>query len=206
MVCSLTWPPRAYTNRSSVAENKGIDDSVDSLSPFLTKYLVTAGDLIQFAGAVGLSNCPGAPQLQFLAGRPNATFPADDHTVPEPQDSVASILSRMDDGGFSPEELVYLLASHSVARADDVDPTLQQLPFDTTPFTFDSQFFLETLLVGTGFPGSGTGNVGEVTSPLPEQTELRLQSDFALARDNRTACTWQSLISELLCTQKLTCS
>ena len=182
--------------------NNGIEDSVNDLAPFLQRYLVTAGDLIQFAGAVGLSNCPGAPKLQFLAGRPNATFPADDGTVPEPQDSVDSILARMADGGFSSDELVYLLASHTVARADDVDPGFEQLPFDTTPFTFDSQFFLETLLVGTGFPGSGTGNIGEVTSPLPDQTELRLQSDFALARDNRTACTWQSLISELLYTQK----
>ena len=35
-------------------ENAGIDDSVDALSPFLTRHLVTAGDLIQFAGAVGM--------------------------------------------------------------------------------------------------------------------------------------------------------
>ena len=25
---------------------------------------------IQFAGAVGVSNCPGAPQLDFFLGRP----------------------------------------------------------------------------------------------------------------------------------------
>ena len=181
---------------TNFAANLGIDDSVDALSPFLQTHNVTAGDLIQFAGAVGVSNCPGAPRLEFLAGRPNATFPADDGTVPEPQDSVDKILARMADGGFSSDELVYLLASHTVARADDVDPHFKQLPFDTTPFTFDSQFFLETLLVGTGFPGNDSGNVGEVASPLPAETELRLQSDFVLARDNRTACTWQSLISE----------
>lgn len=35
-------------------ENAGIDDSVDALSPFLTRHDVTAGDLIQFAGAVGM--------------------------------------------------------------------------------------------------------------------------------------------------------
>ena len=34
-------------------ENAGIDDSVNALSPFLTRHAVTAGDLIQFAGAVG---------------------------------------------------------------------------------------------------------------------------------------------------------
>jgi manganese peroxidase len=39
---------------------------------------------IQFAAAVGVSNCPGAPRLEFLLGRPKATRPADDLTVPEP--------------------------------------------------------------------------------------------------------------------------
>ena len=33
--------------------NDGIDEAVDALKPFLTRHLVTAGDLIQFAGAVG---------------------------------------------------------------------------------------------------------------------------------------------------------
>lgn len=33
--------------------NNGTDDAVDHLSPFLTRHNVTAGDLIQFAGAFG---------------------------------------------------------------------------------------------------------------------------------------------------------
>lgn len=60
--------------------------------------------------------------------------------------------------------------------------------------------FLEVLLKGTGFPGSDN-NVGEVASPLPltsgtDTGEMRLQSDFALARDERTACFWQSFVNE----------
>lgn len=39
---------------TNFAANAGIDDSVDALSPFLTRHLVTAGDLIQFAGALGM--------------------------------------------------------------------------------------------------------------------------------------------------------
>ena len=34
----------------------------------------------------------------------------------------------------------------------------------------------------------------EVDSPIPESGEMRLQSDFALARDARTACEWQSMV------------
>lgn len=38
--------------------NIGTDDPVNNLLPFLAKHPVTAGDLIQFAGTVALSNCP----------------------------------------------------------------------------------------------------------------------------------------------------
>lgn len=136
--------------------NNGISDSVDALLPFLASHNVTAGDLIQFAGAVGITNCPGAPRLEFKAGRPNATAAAPDGLIPEPQDSVDKILARFaDGGGFTPDEVVALLASHSIARADHVDESVAPAPFDSTPFTFDTQFYLETLLKGTGFPGTG---------------------------------------------------
>jgi cytochrome c peroxidase len=142
--------------------NNGIADSVDELLPFLQKHnTITAGDLIQFGAAVGFSNCPGAPRLEFRAGRPNATAPAPDGLIPEPQDSVDAIFERFKDGGgFTPDEVIALLASHSVARADHVDETVPAAPFDSTPFTFDSQFFVEVLLKGVGFPGT-TNNTGE---------------------------------------------
>ncbi|KAF8583233.1 class II peroxidase [Ramaria rubella] len=183
--------------------NLGINDSVEALLPFLaTHNSITAGDLIQFAGAVALTNCPGAPQLEFLAGRPNATAPAPDGLIPEPQDSVDKIIARFaDGGGFTPDEIIALLASHTIARADHVDPNLDAAPFDSTPFTFDTQIFLEVLLKGIGFPSNATNNTGEVSSPLPigegdNVGELRLESDFLLARDPRTACTWQGFVNE----------
>ncbi|VDB85464.1 unnamed protein product [Peniophora sp. CBMAI 1063] len=173
--------------------NGGIDDIVDAQTPFVQAHpQISVGDFIQFAGAVGVSNCPGAPRLQFLLGRKNATRPAQDLTVPEPFDSVTSILNRFDDAGFTPAEVVALLASHTVAAADLVDPTIPGTPFDSTPFTFDTQFFVETQLRGTLFPGNGS-NQGEVQSPL--HGEIRLQSDSELARDSRTACLWQANVN-----------
>ncbi|KAJ3873747.1 manganese peroxidase [Lentinula edodes] len=186
------------------AANLGISDSVNDLAPFLAsgKFpTITAGDMIQFGATVAVGLCPGAPQLEFRAGRPNATAPAVDGLIPEPQNSVDQILARFKDAAnLDAEDIVSLLVSHTVARADHVDPTLDAAPFDSTPFTFDSQFFLETLLVGVGFPGT-PNNTGEVSSPLPltdgvNVGELRLQSDFELARDPRTACFWQSMINQ----------
>jgi len=181
--------------------NIGIIDSVDFLLPILANNNVSAGDLVQFAGAVAVSQCPGAPQLEFLAGRSNVTQLPPDGLVPQPNQSVTTLLERFNDAaGFTPEEVVHLLSSHSTARADHVDPTIQDVPFDSTPFTFDTQIFLEVLLKGTGFPGL-SNNSGEAASPLPQhsgedQGELRLQSDFLIARDERTACEWQKQINQ----------
>ena len=171
---------------TAFSENLGTDDGADALAPFLTRHNVSAGDLIQFAAAVGLTNCPGAPRLQFLAGRPNATIPAQDGAIPGPADSVDSILSRFADAGFSSAEVVHLLASHSVARSDTIVPNHTAVPFDSTPFDFDTQFFLETLLSGSEVPfGRSIPNVagGETTSPIADEGGMRLHSDFELARD-----------------------
>ncbi|TCD62521.1 Manganese peroxidase 3 [Steccherinum ochraceum] len=172
--------------------NNGVDEIVEEQRPFAIKHKVSFGDFIQFAGAVGVSNCAGGPRIPFFAGRSNNSRPAPDLTVPEPSDSPDTIFARMGDAGFSPIEVVDLLASHTVAAQDHVDGSIPGTPFDSTPSSFDSQFFVETLLTGTLFPGNGS-NVGEVLSPLAG--EFRLQSDFAIARDSRTACEWQSFIT-----------
>jgi cytochrome c peroxidase len=177
--------------------NGGIDDIVASQKPFFERSNLSAGDFIQFASAVGVSNCIGGPRLPFHLGRPPPVAPAPDLTVPEPFDNVTSILARFHDAGFSPSEVVALLASHSIAAADLVDPTIPGTPFDSTPGTFDTQIFVEVLLKGTSFPGNGS-HPGEVLSPL--RGEMRLQSDWAVARDPRTACWWQINIHQGLMT------
>ena len=67
----------------SYTENAGLEDAVDLITPYLTTYSsVTAGDFLQFAAAVGISNCAGAPTMQFMAGRPNASEAAPEGSVP----------------------------------------------------------------------------------------------------------------------------
>ncbi|KAJ7749962.1 manganese-dependent peroxidase [Mycena metata] len=172
--------------------NLGIADAFNLEAPFIANHSIGVADFIQFAAAVGLTKCPGILRPQFLFGRVDATAPAPDGTVPEPFQDVPTILARMADAGFSPAELVALLASHSIAGADDVDPNLSGLPFDSTPSVFDTQFFVETLLKGTLFPGT-SGNQGEVESAMAGV--LRLQSDSELARAPQTSCLWQANVN-----------
>ncbi|KLO09934.1 manganese peroxidase 1 [Schizopora paradoxa] len=177
--------------------NNGVDDAINNLKPLLQTFNVSAGDLIQFAGAVAVSNCPGAPRLQFMAGRPNATVPAALGLVPKPEDPVDMIFSRMADAGFTPTDLVNLLVSHTVARSDTLIDNRQAVPFDSTPFTFDTQFFLETLLKGNeSLPAAAGEADAQVPNALAAQGEMRLQSDFAIAHDSQTACAWQAMVND----------
>ncbi|KAJ7076022.1 putative versatile peroxidase [Mycena belliarum] len=181
--------------------NAGLDDPINTEIPFIKAHNVTPGDFIQFAAAVSLTLCPGAPRVGFMMGRPMplAPSPGPDGLVPEPFDNVDVILERMADaGGFSPTDVVALLASHSVAGADTVDPTIPGTPFDSTPSVFDTQIFIEVQLRGTQFPGSQPGQ-GEVMSGV--MGELRLQSDHLFARDSATNCAWQSFAGNLPRTQ-----
>ncbi|KZV98007.1 manganese peroxidase [Exidia glandulosa HHB12029] len=178
------------TTELGFAANAGIDEIVEELQPFADAHGISYGDVIHFGSSVALSLCPGAPVVQTFIGRGNATVAAPDGTVPDPFNPVTQILSRMAEAGFSSDEVVALLASHSIAAQDQVEPAIARSPFDSTPAAFDSQVFLETLLKGTAFPGDGA-HQGESESPLPG--EFRLESDDAIARDSRTACTWQAL-------------
>ncbi|KAF5312917.1 hypothetical protein D9619_003812 [Psilocybe cf. subviscida] len=178
--------------------NAGIDDIIASQWPVFKEIgTLSAGDFVHLAAAVGISNCPGAPRLEFKLGRPAPKVAAADFTVPEPTDSVTKILARMADAGFSAAELVALLSSHTIAAADAIDTSIPGTPFDSTVDTFDSQVFLEVLLKGTAFPSkdnhANISHPGEVLSPIAG--EMRLASDFLIARDPRTACLWQDMIN-----------
>ncbi|KAI0717892.1 hypothetical protein C8T65DRAFT_827935 [Cerioporus squamosus] len=175
--------------------NTGMDEIVEKIRPIALAHNVSFGDIIQFVGAVGVSNCMGGPQLQFMAGRSNASTAAPAGLIPGPADSVDDILARMGDAGFTADEVVDLLASHSVAAQDSIDPSTAGTPLDTTPSTFDAQFFVETLLKGVKYAGNGTADISaEAMTPL--DGEFRMVSDQELARDSRTACRWQSFVTD----------
>ncbi|KAK7455279.1 hypothetical protein VKT23_011152 [Stygiomarasmius scandens] len=174
-------------------QNVGIDTPVITNKAIALQFpSISYGDYIYFAAAVAVRNCAG-PRIKFWHGRPAPIAASPPNMIPDPSDSVTKMLDRMADAGFSPEELVDLLASHSLAVQEDVDTTIPFTPLDSTPTLLDAQFYVETLLEGTMWPGNGS-NPGEVKSPFPD--EFRLQSDYLLARDSRTACYWQSFIED----------
>ena len=86
-----------------------------------------------------------------MAGRPNNSRASPDGLVPEPTDSAEKIFARMQDAGFSPVELVHLLTAHTVSAQYEVDTDVAGSPFDSTPSSFDTQFFVEVSINGGMF-------------------------------------------------------
>ena len=84
---------------------------------------------IQFAGALSLTVCPGAPKVDFVIGRPQPKGPAPDFIVPQPVNTTDELLTAFANVDFSPEELIALLSSHTAAGADDFSPPLQGYAF-----------------------------------------------------------------------------
>ncbi|TFK68125.1 manganese peroxidase 2 [Pluteus cervinus] len=160
------------------AENAGLDDIVHRQRPFALKHGVSFGDIIQFANAVALSNCEGGPRVPFYAGRSNYSQPSPDNLVPAPFHSVDQILGRMSEVGFDSDEVVALLAAHSVAAQDQQDTSMKGSPLDSTPSVFDGQFYLETM---TNSPPEGV---------------FRIPADRLFATDPRTVCLWQTFVDD----------
>jgi len=107
---------------------------------------------------------------------------AEDDMIPDPSDSADVILNRFDDAGFSPFEVVALLASlvcpflngrpshgssysHSIATSSFVKPGAQ---FDCTPHVFDTQFYAEVQ--------------GRAQCRIPDRFKIRIPSDTALSQ------------------------
>ena len=115
-----------------------------------------------------------------------------EHALIHATDTADQILARFADAGdFDELEVVWFLIAHSIAAQNDIDPTIPRTPFDSTPNIMDGQFFIETQLTGTAFPGAG-GNQGEVESPL--KGEFRLQSDHDVRIKKHLCYTGQTIL------------
>ncbi|PPQ73044.1 hypothetical protein CVT26_014662 [Gymnopilus dilepis] len=169
-------------------QNEGLGTMAEFLQILVDRHEINAGDILHFAAAVSAANCPGSPQIEFWMGRPPASGPSPPNLIPNPTDSVETILNRFAAINIGTVEVVALLAAHSIARMYVTDRTVPGLPLDTTPEIFDSQFYIEVLLNGTTFAGNRS-TPGEVEAATPGI--FRLESDLNFAHSPLTSCLWQ---------------
>jgi hypothetical protein len=156
------------------SENAGLADTCKLLLSWTNKYNVSAADMIQFAAATAIAVCPLGPRVQALVGRRDGTQPAPEGQIPGSRDPVPKILGAFAAKGFSPEDLVALLGTHSVAVQVSDDPSQAGKSLDTTPSVYDTKFYQETI---------------DGTAPYT------LQSDKKLSKSEVTSHTWSNFAS-----------
>ena len=113
--------------------------------------------------------------------------------LPNEHDKVPKMIARFADMGLQSWEMVALTGAHTVAARDDddgddgdkkpkskpkSDDEDDEVPFDTTEHTWDTQFFLDTL-----------------RHHIPNGTQ-QIASDRAIARDPHTACSFKKYIGQ----------
>lgn len=126
--------------------------------------------MIQFAAATAISICPLGPRVQALVGRVDSSVAAPLNSMPGSRDAISSILEKFAAKGFSPDDVVALMGTHSVAVQVNDDPAQAGKALDSTPSVYDLKFYQETL---------------EGTAPYS------LQSDRGLANDTETKEKWK---------------
>jgi hypothetical protein len=128
----------------SRAENAGLSDICSKLKGWSIKYNVSAADMIQFAAATAIAVCPLGPKVQALVGRKDSSNAAPVGSVPSSKDAVSKILLAFSAKGFSADDVVALLGTHSVAVQVNDDPSQAGKSLDSTPSTYDTVFYKET--------------------------------------------------------------
>ncbi|CAO2653303.1 Nn.00g027140.m01.CDS01 [Neocucurbitaria sp. VM-36] len=163
------------TDECSHAENAGLSGICSKLKDWATKYDVSAADIIQFAAATAISSCPLGPRVQALVGRKDGSDAAPVGSVPSSRDTVDKILGAFSAKGFSADDVVALMGTHSVALQFNDDPSQAGKSLDSTPSRYDMAFYKETK---------------EGTAPYS------LQSDRLLSNDTQTAHTWDEFAND----------
>jgi hypothetical protein len=126
------------------SENAGLADICGKLLNWTIKYNVGAADMIQFAAATAIAVCPLGPKVMALVGRKDSSVAAPEGLVPRSRDPVAKILAAFSAKGFSADDVVALLGTHSVAVQVNDDPSQAGKSLDSTPSTYDTNFYRET--------------------------------------------------------------
>jgi len=132
------------TDECGRAENAGLSDICGKLKGWSTKYSVSAADMIQFAAATAIAVCPLGPKVNALVGRKDNPNAAPVGSVPSSRDSVDKILAAFSAKGFSSDDVVALMGTHSVAVQVNDDPSQAGKSLDSTPSKYDTTFYKET--------------------------------------------------------------
>ena len=160
----------------SRAENNGLQNIRTLLRSVQSQFNVGYADLVQYAHNHATVSCPRGPRVITFVGRNDATQAAPTGLLPDVNSPAADLIALFQAKGFTPADLIALVGAHTSAKQRFVDTSKANTPMDTTPGTWDVEFYNETL-----------------QNPAPSNIFV-LPSDKALSQHSQTSLSWQSFV------------
>ncbi|KAK2040427.1 peroxidase manganese-dependent 1 [Colletotrichum somersetense] len=160
--------------------NKGLEDIVQQMKVWHDKYSkfgAGMADLIQFAANTATVSCPGGPRIKTFVGRKDSSVACPDGLLPDPRDDADKLIGLFANKTITAPGLAALVGAHTTSRQKFFDPARANAPQDTTPNTWDTLFYQQTLAAAPG---------DIVTFP----------SDAVLAKDPRSAPAFQAFANQ----------
>lgn len=126
-------------------ENNGLQGIVNTLGQLARELAVEVSDMIQFAAAHAVVNCPLGPRMRTFVGRKEATKPAPDGLLPSATSDAQTLVDLFFDKNIGPLDLVALVGAHSVSRQFTFNTTRAGDSQDSTPGVWDTKFYEDTI-------------------------------------------------------------
>ncbi|KAI1361669.1 peroxidase [Xylaria arbuscula] len=136
------------TDELSRSDNRGLEE-IGALTKtyYATYHPYGAGmaDIIQLGAKVATVACPGGPRIRAFAGRKDNARAAPTGKLPLPSQDAPFLIDLFAKKTFTASDLVALVGAHTAAKQRFVDPARAGAALDSTPQTWDTRFYGETL-------------------------------------------------------------
>jgi manganese peroxidase len=135
--------------------NNGLQNVTATAQALLAKYRVfgvSAADLVQFMGVIGIVTCPGGPRMRWFVGRPDNSAPNNFTLLPDVNAPAEDLITLFENKNIASDLLVGLVGAHTSGNQFFFNTAKSGSSFDPTPGIWDASTFYSFVLNGGTAP------------------------------------------------------
>ncbi|KAL8396861.1 hypothetical protein RB594_003815 [Gaeumannomyces avenae] len=145
-------------------DNLGMEEIVAQHKKWFNQF---RADLMQLGAAHATVTCPLGPRVCFFIGRKDSNQAAPDGLLPPVDASADFNIKLFQDKTIQPNGLAALIGAQTTSRQRLVDPSRADDPQDSTPGTWDTLYYRQTVAAAAGQDVGNINAMTECTRALP---------------------------------------
>lgn len=129
-------------------DNRGLEEIGAQTKTWYNKYKqygAGMADLIQVGALTAVVSCPGGPRIRNFVGRKDNSKAGPTGKLPNPFQDAKSLIDLFSAKTFTSNDLIALIGAHTASKQKFVDRSRSGTPQDSTPGTWDTRYYSETL-------------------------------------------------------------